>query len=54
MDKLGLEEIEGISHSFITRSIAGAQDKIAAKVTVEQSASNMEEWVLKNLGSTTL
>jgi hypothetical protein len=50
IDKLGLQENEAVSHSMITKSIANAQQKLAAKVTVDQSACSMEEWIQKNAG----
>ncbi len=54
LEKVGLEENEPISHSMITKSIVNAQDKIAEKVILEQSADSMDEWVLKNLGGSSL
>jgi preprotein translocase subunit SecA len=50
LDKLGMEENEAISHSLITKSIANAQEKLAEKVTIEQSADSMQEWMQKNVG----
>ncbi len=50
LDKLGLQDNEAISHSMITKSIANAQEKLAEKVTIEQSAGSMEEWMQKNIG----
>jgi hypothetical protein len=48
LDKIGMEENEGLSHSMITKAIRNAQDKIASKLTLEQSAGSMEEWMHKN------
>jgi hypothetical protein len=51
LGKLGLEENEAISHTMITRSIANAQQKLATKVTIDQSAHSIEEWMRKNAGT---
>jgi hypothetical protein len=51
LGKLGLEENEAISHTMITRSIANAQQKLATKVTVDQTAHSIEEWMQKNVGT---
>jgi hypothetical protein len=47
---LGLKEDEALEHTMISSSIKNAQDKIAAKVIVEQSANSSGDWLLYNLG----
>jgi hypothetical protein len=51
LEKFGLQENEAISHSMVTKSIANAQEKLAQKVTLDQSANSMEEWMQKNIGT---
>lgn len=51
LTKMGLEENEAISNPMITRSISNAQEKLASKVTLDQSAHSMQEWMQKNLGT---
>jgi len=51
LQQLGLDENEAISHSMITSSIRRAQEKLAERVTMEQSAHSMEEWMRKNSGT---
>jgi hypothetical protein len=46
---LGMKESEAIEHPLVSKSITKAQDKIAAQVTVEQSANSQQEWLEKNL-----
>lgn len=48
--KLGLKEDEPISHPLISRSVRTAQEKIAKKIGLEQSASSQAEWMARNLG----
>ena len=49
MKLLGMKEDEVIEHSFVTKSIIKGQHKIAALLTIEQSANSQEEWLEKNL-----
>lgn len=49
MKKLGMNEEEAIEHSMISKSIGNAQEKIASKVNIEQSARSQKEWFQKNL-----
>ncbi|MDB5278480.1 MAG: hypothetical protein JWR61_3435 [Ferruginibacter sp.] len=46
---LGFKENESIEHSYVTESIIKGQNKIAAKVLVEQTAASQGEWMKKNL-----
>ena len=46
---LGMNENESIEHSYVTQSIIKGQQKIAGKVTIEQSANSQEEWMGRNL-----
>jgi hypothetical protein len=48
---LGLKEEEALEHTMISSSIKNAQEKIAGKVTIEQSASSASDWFLYNLGN---
>jgi hypothetical protein len=50
LDKLGMDENEGLTHSMISKAIRNAQERIAAKLTIDQSANSMEEWMQKNTG----
>ena len=49
MKMLGMKEEEAIEHELVSKSILRAQDKIAAKVTVEMNANSQQEWIEKNL-----
>ena len=46
---LGMKEDEAIEHSYVTQSITRGQHKLAALVSLEQSASSQEEWMEKNI-----
>ncbi|MEO7487062.1 MAG: hypothetical protein ABIU77_08160, partial [Ferruginibacter sp.] len=46
---LGFKESEAIQHSYVTESIIKGQNKIAAKVLVEQTAASQDEWMKINL-----
>jgi preprotein translocase subunit SecA len=46
---LGMKEEEAIEHPYVTQSITRAQQRIAEKVTFEQSASSQSDWMSKNL-----
>jgi preprotein translocase subunit SecA len=48
MKLLGMKENEVIEHSLVTKSIIKGQAKIAAQVTLEQSAQSQEEWLERN------
>ncbi|MEI7471061.1 MAG: hypothetical protein WCJ85_02315 [Chitinophagaceae bacterium] len=48
---LGMKESEAIEHPLVSKSIAKAQDKIAAQVVFEQSADSQQEWLKKNFKS---
>jgi len=50
MKTLGMKENESIEHSMISRSIVNAQEKIAAKLVIEQAANSQAEWMMKNIG----
>ena len=49
MKMLGMKEDEVIEHKMVTKSIINGQEKIADKVTLEQSADSQEEWMRKNI-----
>lgn len=49
LTKMGMEPNEQIEHSMITSSIQKAQDKIAAKVVVDLTATSQEEWLRMNI-----
>lgn len=51
MQTMGMKDDEPLSHTYITSSIQRAQEKIAAKVTLEQSALSQEEWFRRNVES---
>jgi hypothetical protein len=46
---LGMKESKAIEHSYVTESIIKGQNKIAAKVLVEQTATSQGEWMRKNM-----
>jgi hypothetical protein len=46
---LGFKATESIQHAYVTSSVIKAQEKMAAKVTVEQSAQSIADWLAKNL-----
>lgn len=48
MQSLGMKETEVIEHSMISSAIRKAQEKIAAKTTLDQSARSQQEWIEKN------
>jgi hypothetical protein len=49
LQKIGLESDEMIEHNMITLSIKRAQEKIASKVLIENTANNQAEWLSKNV-----
>lgn len=49
MKQLGMKEDEVIEHSMISKSIQKAQEKIATKLTIEQSARSQKDWLEKNI-----
>jgi hypothetical protein len=49
MKQLGMQEDEVIEHNMITKSVRNAQEKIAKKVTFEQSAHSQKDWMEKNI-----
>jgi len=49
MKMLGMKENEVIEHNMVTKSIIKGQEKIAEKVTMEQSSSSQGGWMEKNL-----
>jgi len=46
---LGIKESEAIEHSYVTESIVKGQNKIAAKVLIEQPAYSQAEWMQRNM-----
>jgi len=51
MQKMGLQENEPVQHSMISMALKNAQEKIAKKVSLEQSARSQEEWFKRNVGA---
>ena len=49
MEKMGLQENEAVQHSMINMALKNAQEKIAKKVLIEQSAQSQTEWFERNL-----
>jgi preprotein translocase subunit SecA len=49
MQNMGMKKDEAIEHTLITQSIANAQEKIEAKVSIEQSTRSQAEWMERNL-----
>ena len=49
MQNMGMKEDEAIEHSLITQSIANAQEKIEARISIEQSTRSQAEWMERNL-----
>ena len=49
MKKMGMKKDDIVSHAMVTKSIRRAQDKIAEKVKIDQSATSPEEWFSINL-----
>jgi hypothetical protein len=47
---LGMKEHESIEHTYVTQSIVKGQQKIADKVSIEQSANSQAEWMERNIG----
>lgn len=48
MKKLGMDESESLSHALISSAITNAQEKIAKKIGIEQSARSATEWLERN------
>ncbi len=46
---LGIKETEHLEHALISKAISGAQEKLAAKITLEQSATSQADWMERNL-----
>jgi hypothetical protein len=46
---LGFKASDPIQHPYVTSSVTKAQEKMAAKVVVEQSANSQAAWLEKNL-----
>ena len=49
MKMLGMKESEVIEHSMVSKSILSGQEKIAAQVSLEQSANSQAEWMERNM-----
>ncbi|MBC7888678.1 MAG: hypothetical protein H7Z13_12425 [Ferruginibacter sp.] len=47
---LGIKKSEAIEHAYVTQSIIKGQQKIADRVSIEQSANSQAEWMERNLG----
>jgi hypothetical protein len=48
---LGMKENESIEHSYVTQSITKGQQKIADKVSIEQTANSQADWMERNLAA---
>jgi hypothetical protein len=46
---LGMKEDEAIEHSMVSKSIIKGQEKIAALISLEQSAASQAEWMQRNI-----
>jgi preprotein translocase subunit SecA len=53
MQKLGLKDNECIEHSFVTKSISNAQQKIEKKASNDSEATSQDAWFKKNFISST-
>lgn len=51
MQKMGLQENEAVQHGMINMALKNAQEKIAKKILIEQSAQSQEEWFKRNVTS---
>lgn len=49
LQKIGMNANEMIEHTMITNSIKRAQEKIAKKVLIDNTANNQADWLLKNM-----
>lgn len=49
LQKMGMDANEMIEHSMITNSIKRAQEKIASKVLIDNTANSQADWLLKNM-----
>lgn len=49
LDKLGMKEEEPIKHTFVTRSMQRAREKVQSMVRNEIIASSEEEWFTRNV-----
>lgn len=50
MQKMGMKEDEAIEHKIVSKSLYNARHKLEQKVTIEQTATSMQEWFDKNIG----
>lgn len=51
MIQLGLGPDEPVEHGLVTKALANAREKVAAKATGSTSTRSMEEWLTLNLGA---
>ncbi len=49
MQKMGLQQNEPVQHPMIGMALKNAQEKLAGKVSLEQSARSQEEWFKRNV-----
>lgn len=49
LDKLGMKEDEAIEHTFVTRSMQRAREKVQRMVRTEIAAQSEEEWFARNV-----
>ena len=48
MNRMGFGENEPLQHPMISTAVKNAQQKLAKKITIEQSAVSQQEWMRKN------
>lgn len=51
MERMGQSPDEPIQHAMVSKALANAREKVAAKVKVPRAAPSMEEWLTRNLGA---
>lgn len=49
LQKMGISENDPLQHPMIAASLKNAQEKIASKVSLEQTARSQKEWFSRNL-----
>ena len=50
MKKMGMQENDVVEHALVTKSLRNAQEKLEKRITMEQTATSMQEWFAKNSG----
>lgn len=49
MRSMGMQETESIQHTLVTTALKNAQEKIAKKISFDQSGRSQAEWFQKNI-----